>query len=179
VTRVKQEYPADRPLPPAGATEREAAVVALVWTLADPVCSEEGVDLIHVEYQREPGGRTLRLIIDKPGGVRLDDCTAVSRQLDDLLDAKLDQEASFRLEISSPGPNRPLGRMGDFERFRTCRARIRTVRALKGRRSFTGKLLGLFEDGVRVATPDGEVSIALDNVRKAQLINHHGENPCS
>lgn len=179
MTKTTKDHPAGRPLPPAGLTERDAGVVAQVWSLGGPVCREEGVELVHVEYQRESSGRTLRLTIDRPGGVRLDDCAAVSRQLDDLLDAKLDHEASFRLEVSSPGPNRPLGRTGDFERFRSHRARIRTVRALDGRRSFTGELLGLFEDGVRVATPEGEVTIPLDNVRKAQLINYHGERPCS
>ncbi len=179
MTTARQVHTAGRPLIPAGPTDRETAVVEQVWSLAVPVCVEEGVELIHVEYQREPGGRTLRLTIDKPGGVRLDDCAAVSRQLDDLLDAKLESEASFRLEVSSPGPNRPLGRTDDFERFRTHRVRVRTARAMRGRRSFTGELLGLFEDGVRVATPDGEVSISLDNVRKAQLINYHGDNPCS
>jgi ribosome maturation factor RimP len=66
--------------------KRQRAFVDAVARLADPLCAAEGIELVHVEYQREPGGLTLRLYLDKPGGVTLDDCVAISRQLEDILD---------------------------------------------------------------------------------------------
>jgi ribosome maturation factor RimP len=176
----------DKPQPSATAPARPAAkrrgdreVAEQVRRLAEPLCADEGLELVHVEYQREPGGRTLRLTLDKPGGIGLDDCVDISRQVGDLLDVKLDLDEPFRLEVTSPGPNRPLGRRSDYERFRSHRVRIRTLQPLGGRKSFTGELLGLFEDGVRVSTPEGVVSIPLDRIHRAQLINYHGEIPCS
>src|SRR6056297_1751517 len=85
----------------------EAEVIAQTWALAEPLCAAEGMELIHVEYQREAGGRILRVYVEKPGGVSLDDCTAVSQQLSDILDIKLETEATYTLEVSSPGPSGP------------------------------------------------------------------------
>jgi ribosome maturation factor RimP len=64
--------------------KRQRVFVDAVARLADPLCAAEGMELVHVEYQREPGGLTLRLYLDKPGGVNLDDCVAISRQLEDI-----------------------------------------------------------------------------------------------
>jgi ribosome maturation factor RimP len=66
--------------------KRQREFVDSVTRLAEPLCTAEGMELVHVEYQREPGGLTLRLYLDKPGGVTLDDCVEISRQLDDILD---------------------------------------------------------------------------------------------
>ena len=106
---------ASSPLQVVGATANP--IVERVWQLAQPLCASEGVELVHVEYQREQGGRTLRLYLDKPGGVTLDDCAGISRHLGDLLDVSLETAASYRLEVSSPGSKRPLGRLEDFKRF--------------------------------------------------------------
>ena len=151
-------------------------VVERVTTLAEPVCEELGIELVYIEFHRETGGRILRLYIDKPGGVMLDDCMAVSRQLSDLLDVKLDQDLTYRLEVSSPGPDRPIGKKGDFDRFKTHRARIRTSKAIDGQKTFTGNLLGLFEDGVRLDKGGDSVSIPLEVIKKAQLVNYQGDN---
>src|SRR6056297_3975923 len=87
--------------------DNEREIVSQVWELAEPLCAAEGVELIHIEYQRESGGRILRVYIEKPGGVSLDDCSAVSQQLSDILDIKLETEATYTLEVSSPGPSGP------------------------------------------------------------------------
>ena len=81
-------------------------VIALVNTLAEPLCKNEGMELVHVEYQREAAGWVLRLYIDQPGGVRLEDCSRVSRQLGDLLDVTVENIGPYNLEVSSPGINR-------------------------------------------------------------------------
>lgn len=145
-------------------------MVAKVWQLAEPLCLSEGLELVHVEYQREPAGRTLRIYLDKPGGVTLDDCVNVSRQLSDLLDVRLDTDVSYRMEVSSPGAQRPLGRLGDFERFKGRRAKVRTSQALEGRKNFTGTLHGLNGLSVLLMVDNQPLSIALNDIVKAHLI---------
>jgi ribosome maturation factor RimP len=81
------------------------AVMAASKGLAGPLCESEGLELVHLEYQREPGGWILRLYIDKSGGVTLDDCATVSRQMNDLLDVHLDDIGPYNLEVTSPGPD--------------------------------------------------------------------------
>lgn len=143
---------------------------------AGPICEEQGIELVYVEYQPEAGGRTLRLYIDKPGGVKLDDCVSVSRQLGDLLDVKTDDDIAYNLEVSSPGPDRPIGKAADYDRFRTQQAKIRTTRAIDGQKNFTGVLLGLENDCVRLSKGDVTVAIPLELIKKAQLVNYQGEN---
>ena len=77
--------------------------IAEVERLAEHVVSFEGMTLIDVEFHRGPGGWVLRVFIDKPEGVTLEDCAAVSRQLGDVLDAKLERDEPYHLEVSSPG----------------------------------------------------------------------------
>jgi ribosome maturation factor RimP len=156
--------------------ETPSAFTAKVKELAGPLCEAEGVELIQVEYRRESGGRTLRLYIDRPGGVTLDDCSTVSRQLSDLLDVYLDQEVAYNLEISSPGPDRPLVRNEDFVRFKGNKAKIRTLQPIEGQKNFTGILQGLTEDQVNLRISGNTVMIPLDQVKQARLVNYHGEN---
>ena len=146
-------------------------MVVKVWRLADPLCMSEGLELVHVEYQREPAGRTLRIYLDKPGGVTLDDCVNISRQLSDLLDVGLETEVSYRMEVSSPGTQRPLGRIEDFERFKGRRAKVRTAQALEGRKNFTGTLQGLSGLFVLLLVDNQTVSFAFTDIVKAHLIH--------
>jgi ribosome maturation factor RimP len=149
-----------------------------VWSLAAPLCRTEGVELVQVEYQREHGGLTLRLYLDKPGGITLDDCADISRQMSDLLDVGLDLPAPYRLEVSSPGLQRPLGKLSDFERFKGCRAKVRTTRPLNGQKNFSGILNGVSGPGVQLILDKGTVTIALSDIAKAHLINYNGETAC-
>lgn len=150
-------------------------IIGRVWHLADPLCRSEGLELVHVEYQREPGGRTLRLYLDKPGGVTLDDCAAVSRQLGDILDVNLDTQVPYRLEVSSPGLKRPLGKLEDFKRFCGRSAKIRTRQAINGQKNFTGKLVSVVQSEISLQTNEKAVRIALANIAKAQLLDLDGD----
>lgn len=154
-------------------------IVARVWQLAEPLCLGEGMELVHVEYQREPAGRTLRLYMDKPGGVTLDDCADISRQLGDLLDVGLDTRGPYRMEVSSPGLDRPMGKKDDFERFKGCRAKVRTAQAIEGQKNFTGIIDGVRGISILLKVDDQPVVIVFDQIVKAHLINNNGENPCS
>lgn len=146
--------------------------------LAAPLCEAEGVELVHIEYQQETGGRILRLYIDKPGGVTLDDCVIVSRQISDLLDVKIETEETYRLEVSSPGPDRPLGNALDFEKFKGNVAKIKTHQPVDGQKNFKGVLLGISEGTVKLLVNEKTVAIPFQEITKARLVNYYGENRC-
>jgi ribosome maturation factor RimP len=144
-------------------------MIARVIDILDPLCTAEGMELVHIECQREAGGRILRLYIDRPDGVTLDDCTNISRQSSDLLDVFLEDAGPYNLEVSSPGPNRPLGKKSDFDRFKGNRIIIRTASPLGGKKKIKGILLGISEDVVSVSTADRKVAIPYDEILAARL----------
>ena len=155
--------------------KRQRVFVDLVNRLAEPLCVAEGMELVHVEYQREPGGLTLRLYLDKPGGVTLDDCVDISRQLEDILDVHAQDVPPYRLEVSSPGVDRPVGRLQDFRRFKGHRVKIRMVTGISGRKNFTGVLDGVVDERVDLQVNDERVSLDFNDILKARLINYNGE----
>jgi ribosome maturation factor RimP len=126
-----------------------------------------------VDVQASNGGRLLRVFIDKPAGsnsgITLDDCATVSRQLTRVLPVEgVDFE---RLEVSSPGLDRPLRKQGDFERFAGQKAevRMRTPDAT-GRRKFVGVLRGADAGRVNMECDGQVIALALDDVERAKLI---------
>jgi ribosome maturation factor RimP len=111
------------------------------------------------------GAATLRLFIDHPDGVTLELCERVSRQLADL-------RTTYTLEVSSPGPERPLTKPDHFRRYIGRRARVRTRAPLRAsdRRSYTGELVGASEQEVTVAAPDGVVAIPYADIQRSTLL---------
>jgi ribosome maturation factor RimP len=109
------------------------------------------------------GPERLRLVIDRPGGVDLDLCERVTHHLRDLL-------VEFGLEVSSPGPRRPLTKPDHFRRFLGRRARVRTRTPRGGHRSFTGELVGASEEEVTVAADTGLVSIPYSEINRSNLV---------
>src|SRR4051794_24096137 len=106
---------------------------------------------------------TMRLVIDSPDGVSLDTCERVTRHLRDLL-------AETGLEVSSPGPQRPLTKPEHFRRFIGRRARVRTREAQGGRTRFTGELVGASDDAVTIAAEGGVVSIPYADINRSNLL---------
>ena len=147
----------------------EKKVAAQVGLLAEPLCAAEGLELVHVEFQREANGRILRLYIDKPGGISLDDCVDVSRQMGDILDVNLEEIGPYSLEVTSPGPRRPLAKHQDFERFKGQRAKITTSRPLNGQKNFTGVLAGLSGEQVNLQIGEENIVIPYQDISKARL----------
>ena len=132
-----------------------------------PAVTGMGYELVDV--QASNGGRLLRLFIDKPGGVTLDDCAVISRHLTRVLAVEgIDYE---RLEVSSPGLDRRLRKASDFVRFAGQKAevRMRTPDA-SGRRKFVGVLRGAEAGQVSVELEGQRVQLALDDVDRAKLI---------
>ncbi len=142
------------PVPPAEKISEEE-FVSRVQTLVSPMLETEGIELVLAEFRREPGGQILRLFLDRPGGVAIEDLALASRRVSDLLDVYFGEGPPYRLEVSSPGANRPLVREEHFIRFAGHRAVIRLKEPLNGRKTFTG-LLDKVENGA--------VTIVCDNV---------------
>jgi ribosome maturation factor RimP len=133
----------------------------------EPAVAGLGYELVDV--QASNGGRMLRLFIDKPGGITVDDCAAVSRHLTRVLAVEgVDYE---RLEVSSPGLDRPLRKGADFARFAGHKAevRMRTPDAT-GRRKFVGVLRGADGGQVRIELDGQTVGLALGDVERARLV---------
>lgn len=128
-----------------------------------------GYELVDVE--RSPRGRVLRLFIDKPEGVTIDDCVRVSNQLSRVLTVEnVDYD---RLEISSPGLDRPLKKAVDFERFAGSKIQLKLRLPLNGRRNFNGVLQGLQDNKIRLQIDSGEIELIeldLGNVDQARLV---------
>jgi len=150
--------------------------VEKVEGLAEPLCNAEGMELVFTEYQAEPEGMKLRIYIDQPGGVTLDDCVNISRQLSDLLDVSLESDEPYNLEVSSPGVNRPIGKLKDFVRFKGQSIRIQTAQPIDGQKKFAGTLLGAEDNIVNIMANDKSVAIHFVTITKARLINYNGES---
>ena len=147
----------------------EQKVAGLVRSLAEPLCASEGLELVHVEYQREANGRILRLYIDKPDGIKLDDCVGVSRQMGDILDVNLEDIGPFSLEVTSPGPQRPLVKHEDFEKFKGNRVKIKLSRPLNEQKNFTGILTGISGEQVNLQLGEEAIVIPYQDISKARL----------
>jgi ribosome maturation factor RimP len=175
--KAKARLPAkaSRPQPEKGTVPKEKEILALAYRLAEELCQAEGLELVHLEYQREAGGRMLRLFIDKANGVTLDDCVNISRQLSDILDVHLQADLAYRLEVSSPGADRPLGKLADFERFRGHLARIRVKDPINGQRNFKGTLMGITGDTIQLQLSAGLIDVDFQNIAKARLVIYNGE----
>lgn len=123
--------------------------------LLEPLVAELGFELVDVEYVKEGGTWYLRAYIDKPGGITVDDCEAVSRRFSDILDEKDYIEDSYVFEVSSPGLGRPLKKEKDFARSIGEEVEIRTYRAIDRQKEFVGILKCYDAETVTIAYEDG------------------------
>lgn len=140
-----------------------------LWALIEPVLEPEGVELVEIEFTQEGGRWILRIYIDAQGGVNLDDCEAISRQVSALLDIHDPIRHRYNLEISSPGINRVLRREKDFISYAGSPVRIRTRNKLQGRRNFKGLLRGVTDSKVVVDIDGQEFEIHPADIDKARL----------
>jgi ribosome maturation factor RimP len=121
---------------------------------------EPDVDVLLVE---QAAGSTVRIFVDHPDGVDLALCERVTNHLRELL-------ADYSLEVSSPGPERPLTKPQHFRRFVGCRARVRTRDQHDGRKTFTGELVGASDSEITVAADTGVVSIPYSEINRSNLL---------
>ena len=146
--------------------------------LVVPILDDLGFELVDIQIAQEGHLSALRIFIDKVGGITLDDCVAVSREVSAILEIEDPIKSAYRLEVSSPGLDRPLKKPADFERFAGQKIKIKTLGLVdpdqRGhtRKTFVGTLLGLEEDRVRLELSDkrgGIASIQLSEIDKANL----------
>ena len=144
-------------------------VAYAVEQLAQPVIEAAGLELVDVEFVKEGGYWYLRIYIDKPGGVDLDDCQSVSRVIEQLLDETDPIQHAYSLEVSSPGLERPLRKAADYQRYEGRLATVTTYAPVGGRKKFTGHLKGLRDGKVVLAEEKQETAIPLDQIATARL----------
>ena len=139
--------------------------------LFEPVVESMGYELVGVEFQGAGGHGTLRVYIDREEGVSLDDCAAISHQISGILDVEEPIKQAYDLEISSPGIDRPLFKLADFERFVGNTAKIKMAVALEGRKNFKGRLQGVADDRMIVIEVDGEdFRLPYADIARANLV---------
>ena len=134
-----------------------------------------GMGLVDLEYKREGRDMVVRVFLEKEGGITLDDCSSVSRELSDILDVEDFMPENYTLEVSSPGICRPLKKLADYQRFLGSLVKVKTFESITDdggnkRKTFLGTLTGV-EDGVMTLDlKEGpHAAIPLDKVAKANL----------
>lgn len=141
--------------------------------LVEPLLVREGYELVEVEIIGAGPGTIVRLYIDKPGGVTLDDCALVSEAVDPMLDVEDPIETAYTLEVSSPGLDRPLRKPEDFVRFTGRKVKVKTYGPIPqagNRKVFVGILGGLVEEAVQVEVDGTAYAIPRSDVAKANLV---------
>ena len=121
-----------------------------VWAFAEPVVQAHGCSLWDVEYVKEGGDWFLRLYIDKEGGVDINDCEAISRAVDPILDEKDPIPDSYSFEVCSAGLERALKRPGDFEQFMGSKVCVKLYKPVDGAKEFIGTLTGYADGAVSI-----------------------------
>ncbi len=141
-----------------------------LWELFEPVVVGMGYELVEIEYQPSAKYGVLRLYIDKQGGVQVEDCSAVSHQLSALIDVEDPLPGQFNLEISSPGMDRPLRKLEDFQRFIGHTMNLKTSMALDGPRNFKGELTAVEGDELVLNCDNKAVRLPYAAIDKARLV---------
>jgi ribosome maturation factor RimP len=135
----------------------------------EPVLAEAGYELIEVEFVPAQGGATLRVYIDGPEGVDLDDCVAASHRLSELLDVEDPFPGAYSLEVSSPGTDRVLRTPAHFARFIGDRVKVELAAPRAGRRRYTGTLRRADGESIEMDVDNFSVSIRLADISRARL----------
>lgn len=137
--------------------------------LLAPVVADLGYELWELEYASRASGGLLRLYIDSPDGISLDDCERVSRAVSETLDAADPIPGHYTLEVSSPGLDRVLRTREHFQRFAGERVRVEMHQPVEGRKRFSGRLLQVDEEAITLEQDGGRVSLSIDGIHRARL----------
>jgi ribosome maturation factor RimP len=144
--------------------------VAGLHKMLEPGIRALGFELVDVEYTADGGRNVLRIYIDRPAGITVDDCAKVSRQVSAVLDVEDPIPEGYTLEVSSPGLDRPLVKREDFERFAGQEVKVRMREAVQGRRNFKGTLVGVEGDAIVVNVDQERYSLPVARIERARLV---------
>jgi ribosome maturation factor RimP len=139
-----------------------------VFKLAEQIADEQGIELVDVELMGT-GKLLIRVTIDKEGGVTLDDCERFSKSLGAIFDIEDPVHQSYTLEISSPGLDRPLKGIKDFEKNKGKLARIVTSEKIENQNFFIGRILEIENNFVKLLVNRREINIPINKISKARL----------
>lgn len=148
----------------------EQAIAERIEKIATGAARENGVEFVHSEVIGGKRNMTVRVFVDKPGGVTVEDCSAVSRSIEAILDTDDFIPSAYLLEVSSPGLERGLYSVADYRKFAGKKAKVKTDTAINGQTNFTGRIVAV--EGDEIVFEDktnGTVRIPLSTVVKANL----------
>lgn len=138
--------------------------------LLAPVVADKGCELWEVEYRPGARGGLLRLYLDAPEGITLEDCERVSRAVSVVLDEADPIPGEYTLEVSSPGLDRPLRTQAHFARFVGDTVRVEMRQPVAGRKRFQGPLLAVAEQAITVQVEGSELELPIDEIHRARLV---------
>ena len=138
--------------------------------LINPVVSALGYEMLGIEIVNKGRGWLVRIYIDKPSGICLDDCAKVSHQVAGILDVNDPIKGPYELEISSPGNDRPLFTLEQFRRFIGEMVRIHLVAKIEGRRKITGIISSVTDDAVEIEEDGHKITVQENFIDKARLV---------
>ena len=136
----------------------------VITELAKPIVEGFNYELVDVEFIKEGANWYLRVYIDKPGGINIDDCQAVSEKMSDILDEKDPIEQCYYLEVSSPGLERPLKTERDFIKYKGELVEIKVFQPIDGKKIFEGELVGLINDMIVINQGGNNIEFEKDKV---------------
>ena len=146
-------------------------ISATVTDLVESVVSPLGYELVGVEYIPQGKNSILRVFIDSENGIVLEDCEQVSRQLSSVLDVEDPIKGQYLLEVSSPGLDRPMFKLADYQRFSGQLVKLRLHDMQDGRRKMKGRIEQVVDDRITLSLDDGEqVTVCFDDIDKANLV---------
>ena len=143
-----------------------------LWEMIEPVVVGLGYQVAEIEYLSQDGINILRVYIDQEVGITADDCAKVSLQLRALFDVEEPVKARYNLEVSSPGLDRPLRKVADFERFTGSKVKVKMTMpvGMENRRNFTGILVGVEADQALVEVDGETFELPVAAIEKARII---------
>lgn len=147
-----------------------ASVHDKLQAMLEPLVESLGYEIVLLEFNAHKGSALVRLYIDAVAGVTLGDCERVSKEVEGLLDVEDPIPQNYRLEVSSPGLDRPLVKLAHFERFAGQHAKVQLIGPKAGRRKFSGVLRGVKDGRVLLDTAEGPVELTLDEIERARLV---------
>jgi ribosome maturation factor RimP len=143
---------------------------ARLTQLLQPLIEDMGYEFVGLDHRSNPKDPVLVVYIDRPGGIAVDDCERVSREVAALLDVEDPIPGHYNLEVSSPGLDRPLFTLEQFQRFSGEEVKLSLFAPVDGRRRFKGRIVGAGDGKVRLEQDGTEVELDMGNIAKARLV---------
>lgn len=150
--------------------KKKTDLASRVEELIRPTVEDCGVELIDVKYLKENGQWILRVIIDKRGGILLEDCERVSRAIEPVIDDNIEIRQSYNLEVQSPGIDRPLSTQADFKRYQGENVELSFYKKIDGQKKVQGALLDSNEDNLTLEVADEVKEYPLRYISKVQRV---------